>query len=49
MSTGNYLLQVENLNVFYGNFHAVRDVSFLFAGRDLRSYWGPNGLVKQVL
>ena len=28
MDTNNHILQVHGLNIYYGNFHAVRDVSF---------------------
>jgi ABC-2 type transport system ATP-binding protein len=46
MSPGNYILQVEGLNVFYGNFQAVRDVSFNVLPGEIFGLLGPNGAGK---
>lgn len=35
---GSSLLQVEGLNVFYGNFHAVTDVSFEVRSGEIFGY-----------
>jgi ABC-2 type transport system ATP-binding protein len=46
MNTGNYILQVEGLNVYYGNFQAVRDVSFNVLPGEIFGLLGPNGAGK---
>jgi ABC-2 type transport system ATP-binding protein len=43
---GSSLLQVEGLNVFYGNFHAVTDVSFDVRPGEIFGLLGPNGAGK---
>jgi ABC-2 type transport system ATP-binding protein len=42
----SYVLEVENLNVFYGNFQAVRDVSFTVKPGEIFGLLGPNGAGK---
>jgi len=44
--SGSSLLKVEGLNVFYGNFHAVTDVSFEVRPREIFGLLGPNGAGK---
>jgi len=46
MDLNNYILQVEGLNVFYGNFQAVRDVSFTVLPGEIFGLLGPNGAGK---
>jgi ABC-2 type transport system ATP-binding protein len=46
MDTGNYILQVDGLNVFYGSFQAVRDVSFNVLPGEIFGLLGPNGAGK---
>jgi len=46
MNAGNYILQVEGLNVYYGNFHAVSDVSFYVLPGEIFGLLGPNGAGK---
>src|SRR5580765_1494516 len=46
MSTGNYILEVEGLNVYYGSFQAVRDVSFNVLPGEIFGLLGPNGAGK---
>jgi ABC-2 type transport system ATP-binding protein len=46
MNTGDYILQVEGLNVYYGAFHAVHDVSFNVLPGEIFGLLGPNGAGK---
>lgn len=43
---GSLILQVENLNVFYGSFHAVSDVNFYVKSGEIFGLLGPNGAGK---
>ena len=43
---GNYVLQVQGLNVFYGSSHAVSDVSFNVLPGEIFGLLGPNGAGK---
>lgn len=43
---GSSILQVEGLNVFYGTFHAVSDVSFDVKAGEIFGLLGPNGAGK---
>ncbi len=45
-ANGSPLLKVENLDVFYGNFHAVTDVSFEVRPGEIFGLLGPNGAGK---
>jgi ABC-2 type transport system ATP-binding protein len=46
MISGNSILQVEGLNIYYGNFHAVRDISFHVLPGEIFGLLGPNGAGK---
>src|SRR6266487_5218269 len=46
MNSGNYILQVKGLNVYYGTFHAVHDVSFDVLPGEIFGLLGPNGAGK---
>ena len=46
MNTNNYILHVEGLNVYYGNFQAVHDVSFYMLPGEIFGLLGPNGAGK---
>ncbi len=46
MSNGNYILQVEGLNIYYGSFHAVKDISFKVLPGEIFGLLGPNGAGK---
>jgi ABC-2 type transport system ATP-binding protein len=43
---GTSVLSVEGLNVFYGSFHAVRDVAFNVKSGEIFGLLGPNGAGK---
>ena len=43
---GSSILQVEGLNVFYGSFQAVKDVSFKVNAGEIFGFLGPNGAGK---
>jgi ABC-2 type transport system ATP-binding protein len=46
MDNGKYILRVEGLNVFYGSFQAVKDVSFNVLPGEIFGLLGPNGAGK---
>lgn len=46
IQSSHSVLQVQNLNVKYGNFHAVRDVSFDVRAGEIFGLLGPNGAGK---
>ena len=43
---GNKMLNVENLNVYYGNIHAIKDVSLKVNKKEVVSLIGANGAGK---
>ena len=47
IDTGNnYILEVKKLNVYYGSFHAVHDISFHVLRGEIFGLLGPNGAGK---
>ena len=46
INPGNFILQVEGLNIYYGNFHAVCDISFNVLPGEIFGLLGPNGAGK---
>ncbi len=45
-NNGSSILEIEGLNVFYGNFQAVKDVSFKVNSGEIFGLLGPNGAGK---
>ncbi|MCB0044254.1 MAG: phosphate ABC transporter ATP-binding protein [Caldilineaceae bacterium] len=43
------VITAENLNVYYGNFHAVRDVNLHIAPRKITAFIGPSGCGKSTV
>ncbi|MCD6033000.1 MAG: pstB, partial [Thermomicrobiales bacterium] len=43
------ILEISNLNVFYGNFHAVSDVSFEVPKHRITALIGPSGCGKSTV
>jgi phosphate transport system ATP-binding protein len=43
------VISLENLNVFYGNFHAVRDVTLDIPKNSITSFIGPSGCGKSTV
>ncbi len=43
---GSFVLEVKGLNVYYGSFHAVKDVSFNVKNGEIFGLLGPNGAGK---
>jgi len=43
------LISVEKLNIFYGDFHAVRDVHMLIGRNDITALIGPSGCGKSTV
>ncbi len=46
---GGYALSVQNLNVFYGKFQAVRDVGLNIRARQITALIGPSGCGKSTV
>ena len=44
--SNGYILEVKNLSVFYGNFQAVKEVSFSVKEGEIFGLLGPNGAGK---
>jgi len=42
----NFILDVDNLNIYYGNFQAVKDISFHVKAGEIFGLLGPNGAGK---
>jgi phosphate transport system ATP-binding protein len=49
MADHNVKLQVKNLNFFYGNFHALKNINLDIAPRMVTAFIGPSGCGKSTL
>ncbi|KJV27242.1 phosphate ABC transporter ATP-binding protein [Aquitalea magnusonii] len=49
MADNNVKLQVKNLNFFYGNFHALKNINLEIAPRMVTAFIGPSGCGKSTL
>ncbi|MTD32850.1 phosphate ABC transporter ATP-binding protein PstB [Paludibacterium denitrificans] len=49
MTETNSKLQVKNLNFYYGNFHAIKNVNLDIAPRKVTAFIGPSGCGKSTL
>jgi phosphate transport system ATP-binding protein len=49
LTAGSYALRVENLNVYYGSFRAVTDVSLNIESRRITALIGPSGCGKTTV
>ncbi|MBA4706860.1 phosphate ABC transporter ATP-binding protein PstB [Aquitalea sp. FJL05] len=49
MADNNVKLQVKNLNFFYGNFHALKNINLDIAPRMVTAFIGPSGCGKSTL
>lgn len=48
-TNGNYAIQMQDLNVFYGNFHAVKDVTMNIPHNKITAFIGPSGCGKSTV
>lgn len=48
-SNGKYVIESKKLNIFYGNFHAVRDVDLQIEQRKITAMIGPSGCGKSTV
>jgi phosphate transport system ATP-binding protein len=48
-SSGNAIVNIRDLNVYYGNFHAVGDVSFTVPKNQITALIGPSGCGKSTV
>ena len=48
-TNGNYAIQMQDLNVYYGNFHAVKDVSMNIPYNKITAFIGPSGCGKSTV
>lgn len=47
--TGNVAVTVKNMNLYYGNFHAIKNVNMQFPEKELTALIGPSGCGKSTL
>jgi phosphate transport system ATP-binding protein len=48
-SNGNYAIEAQNINIYYGSFRAVKDVSLQFVPRRITALIGPSGCGKSTV
>ncbi|MCX7719612.1 MAG: ATP-binding cassette domain-containing protein, partial [Candidatus Sumerlaeaceae bacterium] len=44
-----YAIEAENLNIYYGSFHAVKNVTLRFPARKITALIGPSGCGKRTV
>jgi phosphate transport system ATP-binding protein len=49
VTANNYIMQLENMNVFYGNFQAVKDVNLNIVKNSITAMIGPSGCGKSTV
>lgn len=49
MHTGGYILETRGMHVYYGNFHAVKDINLRFPARKITALIGPSGCGKSTV
>ncbi len=48
-SNGHYAIEADDLNVYYGNFKAVRDINLKIIGQSITALIGPSGCGKSTV
>jgi phosphate transport system ATP-binding protein len=49
MNNGRYAIEIKNLNVYYGDFHAVKDVDMKIMANKITAFIGPSGCGKSTV
>ncbi len=49
MQNGNHAVELNQVNIFYGNYHAVKDVSMNIERKKITAYIGPSGCGKSTV
>ena len=47
--TSNTKILVENMNLHYGKFHALKDSNMMIPEKEITAFIGPSGCVKSTL
>ena len=45
----NIKLSIEDMNLFYGNFHALKDINMHIPEKEITAFIGPSGCGKSTL
>ena len=49
MKDENFILDIKNLNFFYGNFHALKNINLSIPSGKVTAFIGPSGCGKSTL